>query len=314
MNKHFLIIVTILVYFTCTIPVFAEPLVSVEGGIESRSGGFTFPDGTVQLSAALPPCLPIVELPAIIAEPGVYCLTDNLSTGITTGNAITLEADNITIDLNGWTLDGSTAGTETVANGIYGYQLNNITIRNGTIQGFHYGVYLDVETVTYSASRGNLIERIRASANTGVAFFTKGMGNIIRHNHIVNTGNSTISTNYSAIGIGSFGTNCQVLYNTINNTTASGSGIAEAIYMRNANSAIVEGNQVSGLYSGALDMYGIHLVSSHGVIVRGNSITESYWGVYFDSVSLGASGKYMDNLTETVATSFFGGTPIGTNS
>ena len=313
MNKHFSVIVAILAYFPCSVPIFADSLLSVEGGIESKSGGFTFPDGTVQLSAAAPPCIPITDIPITITESGVYCLTDNLATSITTGNAITLDADNITIDLNGWMLDGSGAGMATEATGIYSYQLNNITVRNGTIQGFHYGVQLDVDTVTYSASRGNLIERIRASANTGAALFTKGMGTIIRHNHIVNTGNSTISPNYWAVGISSYGTNCQVLNNTINNTTASGSGTADAIYMRNANSSIIEGNQVSGLYSGALNMYGIHLVSSHGVIVRGNSISETFWGVYFDSSSLGASGKYMDNLTETVETAFFGGTPVGTN-
>jgi nitrous oxidase accessory protein NosD len=139
------------------------------------------------------------------------------------------------------------------------------------------------------------------------------MGTVIRHNHIVNTGNSTISTNYWAIGISSYGTNCQVLHNTVVNTNASGSGIAEAIYVRNANYSMIEGNQVSGLYSGALNMYGIHLVSSHGVIVRGNSISEAYWGIYFDPSSLGASGKYMDNLTDGVDTAFTGGTPVGTN-
>jgi parallel beta-helix repeat protein len=309
MNRRVLVVTALLVYLACTLPVFGVSLFTVEGGIESRSGGFTFPDGSVQLSAALPPCVPITDIPTTILESGVYCLTDDLATSITTGNAITLEANNITIDLNGWTLDGSGAGTATEATGIYGYQLNNITIRNGTIQGFHYGVHLDVDSDNYFASLGNLIERIRASANTGAAFFTNGVGNVIRHNHIVNTGNSTISANYNAYGVASYGTNCEVMYNTINNTAASNNGTAKAIYLMNAGYSIIEGNQISGLYSGLLNMYGIYLVSSHDVIVRGNSISSSYWGVFFDTE---ASGKYMDNLTE-VQTAYTGGTPVGTN-
>lgn len=49
-----------------------------EGAIESTSGGFVFPDGSVQATAALESCTPITYVPFVISEEGVYCLTGNL--------------------------------------------------------------------------------------------------------------------------------------------------------------------------------------------------------------------------------------------
>ena len=113
--------------------------ISAEGVIESRTGGFKFPDLSVQLSAALPPCIDIPYVPFEIIEEGAYCFTGNLET--TNESAITISADNVTINLNGWTLDGSSSGNATSSNGIFAYQRKNITIRNGTIRGYFYGIF-----------------------------------------------------------------------------------------------------------------------------------------------------------------------------
>ena len=88
-------------------------------------------------------CTAITSLPYTISTQGVYCLTDHLSTAITTGNAITINTNNVVLDLNGFKLGGLSAGLGTQAHGIYAYQRQNITIKNGTVRGFFIGIYLD---------------------------------------------------------------------------------------------------------------------------------------------------------------------------
>ena len=55
-------------------------------------------------------CTAITSLPAVITVQGIYCFTGNLSTAITTGNAIEIQTNNVVLDLNGFKLGGLAAG------------------------------------------------------------------------------------------------------------------------------------------------------------------------------------------------------------
>ena len=55
-------------------------------------------------------CAAITALPAVITVPGVYCLTGDLSTAMTSGNAIEIQANFAVLDMNGFKLDGHAAG------------------------------------------------------------------------------------------------------------------------------------------------------------------------------------------------------------
>ena len=123
--------------------------------------------GLTPASAETTNCTPITALPYTITAQGVYCLTHNLGTASTTGDAIRINASNVTIDLNGYRLSNLAAGAGTNAKGIYAYQRKNITIRNGSIRGFLYGIHLS-DTSPYTASSGHLVEDIRADGNTFV--------------------------------------------------------------------------------------------------------------------------------------------------
>src|SRR5687768_7416536 len=57
----------------------------------------------------------ISSLPATISTQGTWCLKSNLSTGITTGNAITIATNNVTIDCNDYKLGRLPAGDATNA-------------------------------------------------------------------------------------------------------------------------------------------------------------------------------------------------------
>lgn len=110
------------------------------------------PSATMLTLSQIEPRTPISSAPYSILIPGSYYLTTNLS--VTSGNAITILASGVTLDLGGWTI----SSTAPVANGTaiwFTNSLRNISIFNGFIQGgvtnngsgvydgpgFQYGVY-----------------------------------------------------------------------------------------------------------------------------------------------------------------------------
>jgi hypothetical protein len=80
----------------------------------------------------------ITSVPYTISAPGFYYLSGNL-TYSGSGTAITVSANNVTLDLMGFSLTNSGAIGSTC--GIYMNGRNNVEIRNGTVRGFSYGVY-----------------------------------------------------------------------------------------------------------------------------------------------------------------------------
>src|SRR5207342_1554116 len=85
----------------------------------------------------------IASIPTVIATPGVYCLTKDLNTAMSSGNAIAINSNNVTIDCNGYKIGGLAAGTSSTTRGINaGNTLQNITVRNFGIRGFFYGIEL----------------------------------------------------------------------------------------------------------------------------------------------------------------------------
>ena len=85
-------------------------------------------------------CTVLSTFPATISSPGVYCLESDPSLSISTGAAITINANNVTLDLNSHRLGALAAGTATQAIGIYALNHTNITIKNGIVRGFAVGI------------------------------------------------------------------------------------------------------------------------------------------------------------------------------
>src|SRR5262245_43589026 len=145
--------------------------------------------GAVPALAETVNCTPITSLPAVISVPGIYCFTGNLDTSISSSGdrAITISANNVVLDLNGFKLGGLGGGTATLATGVFASGRQNITIKNGTIRGFWEGIFL----FNSAASQGHVIEDIRADNNRNVGINVDGTGNIVRNNQVVATGGST---------------------------------------------------------------------------------------------------------------------------
>lgn len=113
----------------------------------------------------------INSLPYTIASSGYYYIARDLSCDAT-NHGITITADNVTLDLMGFSLNGP--GSENDYDGIYIDTLYNIEIRNGTIKNFgHNGIYT---TMGGGLGRGHRIinVRVKDNQNTGIHIWADG--------------------------------------------------------------------------------------------------------------------------------------------
>lgn len=168
---------------------------------------------TTPAHAEITQCTNITSLPAIISTQGVYCLKQDLATNMTSGNAITINANNVTLDCNGWKVGGLAGGPATDAIGIYSEKLN-VTIRDCAVRGFAVGVGLAGEKA------GHLLEDNRLDNNTTAGIILLASGSIIRRNRILDTGGRP---SYShSTGIGTTGLGNLIADNFIDNVYATG--------------------------------------------------------------------------------------------
>ena len=206
----------------------------------------------------------ITSLPYTITTQGHYCFNRNLSTAVLTGNAITVNADFVVIDLNNFKLGGGSAGLGTQAIGIRAIDRQNITIRNGNIRGFMRGIWLENDTLNRSG--GHLIENNILDSNTvkGAEVDAGGVGNlpnVLRNNTVSNTGGSTV-----------------LYYNYTEGIDANGSG-----------PALVQNNFVTGVYGLTGSQDGI---DNDGMAI-GNTVYMDY--DYTNTTAIHVDGICRDN-------------------
>jgi len=228
-------------------------------------------------------CTVIEDLPYTIDESGAYCLRADQVVNLLAGNAVTIEADDVVLDLNGHEIVNFNNGMSNTAYGVYASNRRNVTIRNGTVRWFFYGVVLNNNAV--GANTGHVIEGLRSDQNRQTGIYAVGRGNLIRHNLVLATGGTTSQgANASAYGIWVNGLDPRIVDNDVVGTYGQGTGRSSAIFLSNdVRDALVVENRISRGDYGA-----------------------RFWGF--------ATGKYRDNLTSSVVTPFTGGTDAGGNN
>ena len=108
---------------------------------------------TVARAAAAPTELSSCQT---IFSPGAYVVTQNLSNP--SGDCLLLEADQVTIDLNGFVVSGAGSGIASAGGGTRFLT----AIRNGTVIGGAHGIGL-------ASGRATMVERVRARGGNGWA-------------------------------------------------------------------------------------------------------------------------------------------------
>src|ERR1051325_11632199 len=78
----------------------------------------------------------IDTIPATITTQGTWCLQHNLTSPPGT-HAVDIQADNVTIDCNGFKIGNVPAGIDTGSIGIFADSRADINVRHCTILGFH---------------------------------------------------------------------------------------------------------------------------------------------------------------------------------
>lgn len=254
-------------------------------------------------------CIPISSLPIVINKPGTYCLTNNL-VNKANQHAITIAVSGVAVDMQGFTVDSANLQTDNSLYGIYSLDARDITIKNGIIRGFMYGIYLSdskgSDTSMDSLSGGYLIENMVITNSLSRGIRIEGANNVIKNCTVTSTGGTTLFDNSFAIGIEIFGPGSVIENNTVTETYACGKGESVAIsFSNNASGSNAYSNRITnkkrklsachslGLSQG--QSFGIwvggNLTYKTNVYIRNNNISNVDYGFVFSTPPTGWYGN-----------------------
>jgi parallel beta-helix repeat protein len=233
----------------------------------------------------------ITSLPTVISTQGTWCMKSDQTTAVTSGNAITVTTNNVTIDCNNFKLGGLGAGLGTTTAGIFTQDHLNVTVRNCNIRGFWYGIYF-----AGSSGGGHVVEDNRFDGNTYCGIRVQGDGSLLQRNRVSDTGGSTGgSQDTTPIWIED---SVDLRDNTVTNSVAGGTNnYAYGIYSNGNLTGRIIGNGVSGVVkTGSGHTYGILLQNSDRVTLRNNDVIGDGSTGNFGIACASANGRAMDNI------------------
>ena len=225
---------------------------------------------------------PIPELPFTISESGSYCLTQNLTHTDRYTNAIEIIADNVTIDLNGYSIIGPTTAYNETCSGIHMNGRKNVEIRNGTITNFPYvGIYDEDSGETIEADGHRIID-VRVTSIGAEGIIVWGLNHTIRGCTITQT-QVDIEQGYGGITCGHL---CIVAGNLASGNgiigISSGSGcLIQDNTLADNSYGIVPGNGCSVIDNAvSFNGDGIWILEDDGCLIRGNTLrANSRYGI-----------------------------------
>ena len=216
----------------------------------------------------------------VITQPGSYYLTTNI-VGASGDQGIIIQANNVTLDLNGFSLLGN-PGSFSAISVSSGY--HNATVRNGLFNGWSEGVTVSgnnvtLEHLTVSSSFLGLYcddSAMNVTIKNCTVTDSSANGITIGNNSVV-SGCLTASNASDGIFVsGSVGGNVINGNNCVGNDTGDGSN-AGGIIVQSSNNRI-EDNHVTGTASAG---YGIAILGGSKNLVIKNSVTGSGTNNYF---------------------------------
>jgi len=242
-------------------------------------------------------CTAITAVPATLSSNGRYCLTQDVAMGGTSGTAITIDADAVTLDLQGHTVRGNgAANVSTVGINVAGHKY--FDIGNGSIAGFSRGVAVVADGAT--RSRAGVVHDLDVHRSFLYGLLIDCDGCSVRDNAVTDTSLPAGFNGYTVDGIAVEGTGDQVTGNRVYSTrNANGETIAFAVGAANSTTA----------RNGAFDTHGAG-DNAYGFLISGVSsllvdntaqgFSTCYW-------VQGAAMKYRGNLANACATTYGGG-------
>jgi hypothetical protein len=252
-------------------------------------------------------CQPIARVPYTISTSGSYCLAGDLSFDAATGEAITVDADFVRLDLRGHRLAGA-YGSDGPTRGVYSSGRTGLVVKNGRVHGFDTAILLEAN-YPYAESGLHLVEEIEAESSGASGIVVMGRHSTVLRSVVLATGgegNEEGGLGSDAYGIVLFGPAARALENDVSGTEGTGSGVGRALVFDTAPGAIALGNRLTGTGSGT----GLVVRDSLGVLAIRNRLLLLSEGLYFDESS---TGSYRGNFTSGVSNPYQGGTDAGGN-
>lgn len=261
----------------------------------------------------------ITSLPYQIMSPGTYCLKSSLYINQPGNNsaysAITIASSNVTLDLNHWALQGPGYVGSPVDKATGVVVTNNaqdVTVRNGNIQGFLNGV----SVVTNTGS--NHVRRLTVDGlqiyGTGYAGVLVSLNSycddcVINNNSIYGV-DANLCQNCGGWS-GAYGVrmersnNITITNNRIIGLVSRGNVVSTGIYLQNGSYALVQGNNVADSVGSATQDTGILGSSFTNMTVNSNRLSYLYRGIWY----FYSTGTYSGNSMYGVTIPYTGGTP-----
>jgi hypothetical protein len=244
-------------------------------------------------------CTFISSAPFTIVSPGIYCLKDSVHGGIS------IHADDVVLDLNGHVIEALKPGS---GSGVTAFDRANITVRNGTIRGHHYGIQ-----ISGKGSRSHLLEDLKITDSMDSAIVLYGDGSVVRRNMLLNNGFDTgPGARFVMFAQGNG------IHIADNQVVESGIGVTvnEVVGIRTNGSGIaVERNVVSNAAIGTHNSRGIIVngVATARNSVVGNRIVNMKIGI-MNGFGTAGPAVFMDNTVGGATTPFFFGVMAGTTN
>lgn len=242
--------------------------------------------------------------PVTITEPGTYVLINDI---VASGHGIVVTCNDVVIDLAGHRITGLN-GTDSLAAGVLALDCQNVTVGNGQISGFAYGVYLSDTSETYSLVSNGLVHDLSIAECTFRGVRVEGSGNVVRDNSITAIGGATFAANAYAMGIETYGVDGLIERNLIHDVRGGGSadlGEGVGICLSQgaggtqvfSNTLTQTAREVSADYydwiAESRSSYGVFIGGTpEGVAVSDNTIDKFFYGVTY---SRAAAGIYSGN-------------------
>ena len=243
-------------------------------------------------------CTTITSLPITISAEGRYCLDSDKSVNMGAGNAITINASNVEVDLQGWTIT-NIAPPSNYAYGVYvgpgPDTVENTVVKNGRLVNFYRGA------MQYKSKYG-LIDGMDINANNYGIYIT-AMYQRVTNNSITVDPTGALSSEAVGIHLGSS-------YITIKNNELTFP--VYSTYMRGINGGSQDVAVEDNLFRLPCSQFTTNCVGADNP-TGGSSVyaNNRFFGVYKGLV-LGSKTGYFDNLVEA-AIPYTGGIDMGNN-